>query len=204
MLLAWAVQRGTALLTTPKTAARARENFDISALPEDALDEINRIQTRQRLNEVVKTGIPGFIPQGRNSMKAKPQQEQSMQEEQIRTALNAHWHASAAGDANAEHDIYDDDAICDYPQSGERILGRSNLQALRSHHPGKPSGFKVKRILGNGDLWITEYTITYQERLAYTVSIMEFRNGKVVHETQYFADPFEAPAWRRQWVQQIA
>jgi hypothetical protein len=81
-------------------------------------------------------------------MKAKPKLEQSMQEEQIRAALNTHWQASAAGDANAEHDIYDDDAICDYPQSGERILGRSNLQALRSHHPGKPSGFKVKRILG--------------------------------------------------------
>jgi alcohol dehydrogenase (NADP+) len=65
VLLAWAVQRGTALLTTPRSAARAKENFDISTLPEDALDEINRIQTRQRLNEVVKTGIPGFIPQGR-------------------------------------------------------------------------------------------------------------------------------------------
>jgi hypothetical protein len=65
-----------------------------------------------------------------------------MEEEQIREALNAHWHASAIGDVNAEHDIYDDDAICDYPQSGERILGRSNLQALRSHHPGKPSGFQ--------------------------------------------------------------
>src|ERR1700752_2101473 len=65
VLLAWAVQRGTALLTTPKSAARARENFDISALPQDALDEINRIQTRQRLNTVVKTGVPGFIPQGR-------------------------------------------------------------------------------------------------------------------------------------------
>ena len=64
VLLAWAVQRGTALLTTPRSAARARENFDISPLPEDALDEINRIRTRQRLNEVVKTGVPGFIPQG--------------------------------------------------------------------------------------------------------------------------------------------
>jgi RNA polymerase-binding transcription factor DksA len=130
--------------------------------------------------------------------------EMIMQEEQIREELNKHWQASAAGDANAEPDIYDDDAICDYPQSGERILGRSNLQALRSHHPGKPSGFNVKRILGKGDLWITEYTITYQGRPAYTVSIMEFRNGKVVHETQYFADPFEAPAWRSQWVQRIA
>jgi len=137
-------------------------------------------------------------------MQAKAQPEQSKQEEQIHAALNTHWQASAAGDANAEHDIYADDAICDYPQSGERILGRNNLQALRSHHPGKPSGFQVKRILGFGDLWITEYTITYQERVAYTVSTMEFRNGKVVHETQYFADPFEAPAWRKQWVLQSA
>ena len=62
VLLAWAVQRGTAVLTTPRSAARAKENFDISALPEDALEQINRIQTRQRLNPVVNTGVPGFIP----------------------------------------------------------------------------------------------------------------------------------------------
>lgn len=65
-----------------------------------------------------------------------------MEEEQIGEALNAHWHASAAGDAHTEHDIYDDDAICDYPQSGERILWRTNLQAVRSH-PGKASGRAV-------------------------------------------------------------
>lgn len=124
-----------------------------------------------------------------------------MEDEQIRAALNDHWYASVVGDQNAEHDIYDEDVICDYPQSGERILGRSNLQALRSNHPGKPSGFHVKRISGNGDLWITEYTITYQKQLVCTLSIMEFRNGKVVHETQYFADPFDAPAWRSKWVQ---
>ena len=128
----------------------------------------------------------------------------SIHDEQIREALNKHWQASAAGDANAENDIYADDAICDYPQSGERILGRSNLQALRSHHPGKPAGFNVKRILGKGDLWSRNIRITYQGRSAYTVSIMEFRDGKVVHETQYFADPFEAPAWRSKWVQQMA
>ena len=126
------------------------------------------------------------------------------QEEEIQKALNTHWQASAAGDPDTEHDIYDDDAICDYPQSGERILGRANLQALRSHHPGHPSGFNVKRITGSGNLWATEYTITYEDRTAYTVSIMEFSGGKVVHETQYFADAFEVPAWRRQWVQQKA
>jgi hypothetical protein len=135
-------------------------------------------------------------------MMMTPTPEQSSQEEQIREVLKAHWQASGAGDVNAEHDIYEDDAICDYPQSGERILGRRNLQALRSHHPGKPSGFQIRRMIGKAELWVTEYTIAYKERRAYTVSIMEFRNGKVAHETQYFADPFEAPAWRSQWVQQ--
>jgi alcohol dehydrogenase (NADP+) len=67
VLLAWAVQRGTALLTTPTTAARAKENFDIAALPQDAFDEINRIQIRQRLNPVVNTGVPGFIPQSKSA-----------------------------------------------------------------------------------------------------------------------------------------
>jgi alcohol dehydrogenase (NADP+) len=67
VLLAWAIQRGTAVLTTPRTAARARENFDISPLPEDALEQINRIQTRQRLNPVVSTGVPGFIPQAKST-----------------------------------------------------------------------------------------------------------------------------------------
>ena len=124
-----------------------------------------------------------------------------MEEREIRAALDQHWAASASGDQNTEHEIYADDAVCDYPQSGERILGRQNLQALRSHHPGKPAGFEIRRLFGSGDLWITEYTIAYLGRLSYTVSIMEFKNGKVVHETQYFADPFDAPAWRAQWVE---
>jgi hypothetical protein len=125
---------------------------------------------------------------------------ESIPERQIRADLEEHWRASAAGEADAEHEIYADDAICDYPQSGERILGRKNLQALRTHHPGRPSGFKVGRIFGSGDVWVTQYTIDYVGRSMHTVSIMEFRNGKVVHETQYFADPFEAPPWRSQWV----
>ena len=67
VLLAWAVQRGTAVLTTPRSAARAHENFDISRLPQDAFDEIDRIQTRQRLNPVVNTGVPGFIPKSKGA-----------------------------------------------------------------------------------------------------------------------------------------
>ena len=127
-----------------------------------------------------------------------------MESEEVQAELSRHWSASAAGNLEAEHDIYDEDAICDYPQSGERIVSRANLRALRGHHPGKPSGFKVTRILGCGDIWITEYSITYHDRTSLTVSIMEFRNGKVVHETQYFADPFQAPSWRTQWVEQTS
>jgi hypothetical protein len=127
-----------------------------------------------------------------------------MQHNEISEALNTHWQSSAAGDLNAEHDIYADDAICDYPQSGERIRGRANLQALRGHHPGKPSGFDVRRLQGEGNLWVTEYTITYNGKASYVVSIMEFRGDKVVHETQYFSDPFDAPSWRNQWVEKFA
>jgi hypothetical protein len=127
-----------------------------------------------------------------------------MAEQENRAALNRHWTASASGDLDAEHDIYDDNILCEYPQSGERIRGRRNLQALRGHHPGKPSGFNVRRIVGAGDLWVTEYVITYAGKPFQTVSIMEFHNGKVVHETQYFAEPFAAPADRRQWVEQAS
>jgi hypothetical protein len=127
-----------------------------------------------------------------------------MHDQAIREALEAHWQASAAGDLDAEHRIYADDALCDYPQSGERILGRANLQALRGAHPARPSGFDVRRMQGSGNLWITEYTIKYDDRVAFTVSIMEFRDGKVVHETQYFSEPFDAPAWRSRWVQIVS
>jgi ketosteroid isomerase-like protein len=124
-----------------------------------------------------------------------------MKDLQIRATLERHWTASATGDQDAEHEIYHDDAIVEYPQSGERIRGRHNVQALRSQHPERPSGFVVRRIVGGGDLWVTESVITYDGRPFNSVSIMEFREGKVVRETQYFAEPFEAPAWRARWVE---
>ena len=127
----------------------------------------------------------------------------AMEDQQIRATLDEHWAASAAGDLEKEHEIYDDDVVVDYPQSKERIFSRHNIQALRGHHPSKPAGFTISRIFGNGDLWITEYVIVYDERPVPTVSIMEFRDGKVIHETQYFAEPFDPPAWRAQWVEKM-
>src|SRR5215471_18012456 len=136
------------------------------------------------------------------NVKAKPQLEQSMQEEQIRAALDQHWAASDANDFESEHRIYHDDAVLEYPQSGERTRGRRNIQNQRASQSSKKR-FAVRRIIGRGDLWVTEFILTYDGKPSYTVSIMEFSGDKVARETQYFADPFEASAWRAQWVERM-
>ncbi len=113
-----------------------------------------------------------------------------MNDRTVRMALERHWKASDLSDFNAEHEIYHDDAVLDYPQSGERIRGRQNIQESRTVQPNKKR-FTVRRIIGSGDLWITEFVLRYDGVPSYTVSIMEFREGLVVHETQYFADRFD-------------
>jgi ketosteroid isomerase-like protein len=105
-------------------------------------------------------------------------------------ALQRHWDASDANDFEAEHDIYREDAVLHYPQSGERIRGRRNIQESRFVQPNKKR-FTVQRIVGSGNLWVTEFVLSYDGKPSYTVSIMEFRDGKVANETQYFADPFD-------------
>jgi hypothetical protein len=125
-----------------------------------------------------------------------------MTDQEIRAALERHWTASDANDFDTEHDIYLEDAVLEYPQSGERIRGRHNIQITRSKQPSKKR-FAVRRIVGRGELWITEYILSYDGKPSYTVSIMEFRGNKVARETQYFADPFEAGQWRAQWVERM-
>jgi hypothetical protein len=125
-----------------------------------------------------------------------------MEDWEIRTALDLHWAASDASDFETEHQIYRDDAVLEYPQSGERIRGRCNIQASREAQPNTKR-FSVRRILGAADLWVTEYVLTYDGRPSYTVSIMEFRDGKVARETQYFGDPFEPGPSRAQWVERM-
>ncbi len=112
-----------------------------------------------------------------------------------REALEEHWHASEIGDTEVEHAIYSTDAILDYPQSGERFRGRDTITAQRGAHPASRH-FTVLRIVGSADLWVSECIITYDGAASYSVSIMEFADGYVVHETQYFADAFGAPEWR--------
>jgi hypothetical protein len=116
-------------------------------------------------------------------------------DDQVRARIVAHWRASEQGDIAAEHAIYAEDAILDYPQSGERFRGRLTIEAQRGGHPADRH-FTVLRISGNGDLWVSECVISYDGVPTRSVSIMEFSGDLVAHETQYFADPFEPPSSR--------
>ncbi|MGY0574578.1 nuclear transport factor 2 family protein [Bradyrhizobium sp. RDM12] len=119
------------------------------------------------------------------------------------TALQRHWDASDANDFEAEHDIYRADAVLDYPQSGERIRGRRNIQESRLAQPNKKR-FTVRRIVGGGDLWVSEFVLTYDGVPSYVVSIMEFRDGLVAHETQYFGDRFDPSPSRAHLVEIVS
>ena len=111
------------------------------------------------------------------------QQYSRVRDQEIRAALDQHWAASDANDFETEHRIYREDAVLEYPQSGERTRGRANIQGQRASQPSKKR-FAVRRIIGSGDLWITEFILRYDGKPSYTVSIMEFRDEKVARETQ--------------------
>jgi SnoaL-like domain len=132
----------------------------------------------------------------------KNEQDSGVRDQQIRAALDQHWAASDANDFETEHLIYHEDAVLEYPQSGERTRSRYNIQHQRASQPNKKR-FTVRRIIGSGDLWVTELVVTYDGKPSHTVSIMEFKGDKVARETQYFADPFVAPASRAQWVERM-
>lgn len=112
-----------------------------------------------------------------------------MDDRAARLALEHHRAASDANDFDAEHVIYREDAVLDYPQSGERIRGRRHILESRRVQPNEKR-FTVQRIVGSGDLWVTEFVLSYDGKPSYVVSIMEFVDGRVARETQYFADPF--------------
>jgi hypothetical protein len=128
--------------------------------------------------------------------------EIEMDDRTMRLALARHWEASDASDFEIEHEIYHEDAVLDYPQSGERIRSRQNIQESRFVQPSKKR-FTVRRIIGSGDLWVTEFVLAYDGMPSYAVSIMEFREGLVANETQYFADRFDPAPSRAHLVERV-
>src|SRR5271155_5756372 len=111
----------------------------------------------------------------------KEERDSAVRDQEIRAALDQHWAASDANDFETEHLIYHEDAVLDYPQSGERTRSRRNIQGQRASQPNKKR-FTIRRIVGSGDLWVTEFVLTYDSRPSYTVSIMEFKDDRVARE----------------------
>jgi hypothetical protein len=125
-----------------------------------------------------------------------------MNDLETRAALTRHW--SDVENLNVTHEIYHDDAVLEFPQGGERLVGLVNIRAMREAYPAEVA-ITIKRMRGAGELWVTEVIVTYNgAKPTYAVNIMEFRDGKVARETIYFGEPWEPPAWRAQWVERIA
>jgi ketosteroid isomerase-like protein len=125
-----------------------------------------------------------------------------MHDDDVLAALLKHWAASDANDFEAEHQIYGDEAVLEYPQSRERICGRRGILDARKAQPSQKR-FTVQRMQGGDGLWISELIITYDGKPNYVVSIMEFEGDKVARETQYFGEAFEPSPSRAQWVERM-
>ena len=124
-----------------------------------------------------------------------------MEDSEIRKGLQRHWHYAGKDEA-ISNEMYDEDAILEFPQSGERFRGRANFQVWRERYPWAIT-MEIRRLRGAGDLWVAENLITYEEEDTWqTVSILELREGRIVREAIYFTKPFPAPEWRSQWVDQ--
>jgi hypothetical protein len=105
--------------------------------------------------------------------------------------------------AEQEYEMRHEDVVIDMPQSGERIRGRDKMKAMQDAYPGPPPTITVRRIVGSGEVWVVEARSDYGGRIYDVAMIVEFREGKILRETRYYADPFEAPAWRAPWVEPI-
>jgi ketosteroid isomerase-like protein len=127
-----------------------------------------------------------------------------MDERDARQVAETVWKALQAGDWEAAGRLLQDDFVQEWPQSGERIVGRDNAIAIEQNFPGGLPRMRFRRTLAGGDLAVLEVELTYADGSRYLgVSILELRDGKVVQQTDYYAQPFQAPEWRAQWVERM-
>jgi hypothetical protein len=122
--------------------------------------------------------------------------------EDARGILEGLWRAMNDNDLKVAADFYHDDAIQEWPQTGERIVGRANNMAINETYPGLPKA-TIRRLTGSGDVWISEVSLDYGGDRYDAINIFEIKDGKIARETDYFAAPFEAPEWRAQWVEKM-
>jgi SnoaL-like domain len=122
-----------------------------------------------------------------------------MRYDQVRDALLRQWKYTGGPNEAKASELYHDDAVLEFPQSGERFRGKANIQGWRQRYPARLD-FEPREIRGSGDFWIGEARLLYDgANPVHVVKILEFRGDKVQRETLYFAEPFPAPEWRRPW-----
>jgi hypothetical protein len=126
-----------------------------------------------------------------------------MDDESRRSSIRRLVEAITAHEVEPFDAIYHDDVVIEWPQSGEIIRGKSNIRELRLARPTAQPTATLRRIIGGGDLWATEMIFDYDGDRFYTILIHEYRDGLVARETCYYGAPFEAPAWRAQWVEVV-
>jgi ketosteroid isomerase-like protein len=123
-----------------------------------------------------------------------------MDEAAVRAALTHYFDHSAAGREDIAHEIYRDDAVLEFPQSGERFEGVENFREWRRNYPATKVEFDIRRVRGGGDTWVVEMVVRYDGGPRnFGVDILEFRGDKVAHESIYVMDGWEAPEWRARW-----
>jgi hypothetical protein len=116
----------------------------------------------------------------------------------VRAMLEQNFEFSAS-DPDRAHEMYHDDAVLEFPQSGESFVGVENFREWRSKYPASTS-FEFREIRGRDDVWVVELSVSYDEGpTVFGVSIHEFRGGKIARETIYVGEGWEAPEWRAQW-----
>jgi hypothetical protein len=121
-----------------------------------------------------------------------------MDEPTLRAALTRYWELSGP-DPEAAHAIYHEDAILEFPQSGERFVGKRNFLEWRSRYPADV-GFELGRIRGRDDLWVAEVKIRYDDGpWNFGLTILELRDDLIALETIYMGEAWEAPEWRAEW-----
>jgi len=125
-----------------------------------------------------------------------------MSDAENRNVVEQFWAAVQAKDLDAQDRLVDDGYVQEWPQSGERIRGKANSRAIKDNYPTGRTP-TLRRIIGAGDVWIIETTIDYGTEVAQGVHVLELQQGKVLKETDYFSQPFEAPAWRARWVERM-
>ena len=122
-----------------------------------------------------------------------------MDEAAVRQALDHYLSHSSAGDEDTAHEIYVEDAVLEFPQSGERFEGVVNFLPWRRRYPAQVE-YEFRRLRGSGDVWTAELLIRYDGGpWNHGIDILEFRDGKVAAETIYVAEGWDAPDWRAQW-----